>query len=86
MEMHDTALVAVPPNWAIIVLVLNLFVPGLGTIVAGCVAKGDPAINNIFVGLLQLVLTPFFLLGWFWALVLSIQIIGKSKPKPQPVV
>ena len=36
MDMHDTALVEVSPKMAKAVLAMNIIVPGLGTIVAGC--------------------------------------------------
>ena len=80
--MHETALVEVSPRVAKAVLVMNILVPGLGTIVAGYSARGDSFINNIIVGLLQMVLTPFFLVGWFWSLILGLQIYHKSHNKP----
>ena len=78
MDMHDMALVEVSPCMAKAVLAFNILVPGLGTIMAGCAAKGDPLINNFIVGLLQMVLTPFFLVGWFWSLIIGLQIYHKS--------
>ena len=52
MEMHEMALVKVSRDQATVVLVLNIVLPGVGTILAGCLAKGDAAINNVIVGLL----------------------------------
>ena len=87
MDMHETALVSIPQRWARTVLVANIIVPGLGTIIAGVLVKGDPLINNVIVGLLQLVLTPFFLVGWIWSIILGIQLYKKSNDQietPQP--
>ena len=72
MEMHEMATVKIGNRWATVVVALNIFLPGIGTMLAGCLARGDPAINNIIVGLLQIVLTPFFLVGWFWSLILAL--------------
>ena len=56
-----------------------MLVPGSGTILVGFRAKkAEVLINNIIVGLLQLVLTPFFMIGWFWSLILALQIYYKS--------
>ena len=78
MEMHEMSLVKIGNRWATLVLVLNILLPGIGTMIAGCLAGGDSAINNIIVGLLQIVLTPFFLVGWFWSLILGLQIYSLS--------
>ena len=52
MEMHEMATVTISNRWATAVLVLNILLPGIGTILAGCIAGGDPAINNVILGLL----------------------------------
>ena len=73
MEMHEKSLiVGIHKKWALVVLILNIIIPGLGTIISGCVARGDHMFNNTIVGLLQLTLTPFFLLGWFWSISLGL--------------
>ncbi|CAN8066343.1 unnamed protein product [Agarophyton chilense] len=51
---------------ATIVIIVNLFAPGVGTIVAGCI--GTHGGTAICVGLLQLLLFPV-LIGWIWALI-----------------
>ena len=79
MDMHEAALVQVPQQWGRAVLIANILIPGTGTIIAGCFAKGDPLINNIIVGLLQLVMTPFFLVGWIWSIILGYQLYNKSR-------
>lgn len=61
---------------ALIVLVINLFFPGIGTIVAG-VQGNMPLIGR---GIAQLLLT-IVIVGWIWALVNSIQGLSNAKWK-----
>jgi hypothetical protein len=64
---------------AIIVLVVNLFFPGIGTIVAGVLGKQ----KLIGRGVAQFLLVFAFGAGWVWALVTSIQVlINASKATP----
>ena len=84
MDMHEMALVAVEPKTAKRALILNICLPGAGTILVGYETKGDVLINNIIVGLLQLVLTPFFLVGWTWSFILALQIYHKSHTENMP--
>ena len=66
--------------------------PGSGTILAGFnnannllnvelskKNKWEIVANNIIVGLLQLILTPFFLIGFAWSLILGLEIWSKSR-------
>lgn len=58
---------------ALIVLLINLFVPGVGTIAAGIM--GDkPLIGR---GIAQLVLA-LIIVGWIWALITSLQTLQNS--------
>eukprot|EP01080_Neovahlkampfia_damariscottae_P007063 gene7063-11226_t len=62
----------VKPPHHITCFVLNIFLPGIGTILSGILAtdrKNDCWIN-ILMGLCQLVTAPF-LIGWIWAVVWS---------------
>jgi ABC-type transport system involved in multi-copper enzyme maturation permease subunit len=63
-------------NMAIVVLIVNLFFPGIGTIVAGVVGE-KPLIGR---GIAQLLLS-IILVGWIWALVTSIQVMQNAKGK-----
>ena len=86
MEMHEMANVKVKSQVAKYVLILNIVLPGTGTILAGLNQdKKEVLVNNIIVGLLQLVLAPFFLVGWVWSLVLALQIYFKSREYTQEV-
>lgn len=58
---------------ALVVLVVNLFFPGIGTIVAGVVGKH----KMIGRGIAQLLLS-IILIGWIWALVTSIQCLTNA--------
>lgn len=58
---------------AILVLVVNLIAPGIGTIVAGVLGE-KPLIGR---GIAQLVLS-FILIGWIWAIVTSVQVLQNA--------
>lgn len=58
---------------ALVVLVVNLVFPGIGTIVAGVVGKH----KMIGRGIAQLLLSIIFI-GWIWALVTSIQCLTNA--------
>ena len=78
MEMHERSLVKLDNRDAKIVLALNVLLVGTGTIYAGIKVKGEVMINNVILGLIQMALTPFFLIGWFWSLILGLQIYHLS--------
>ena len=46
------AVVKIPQEYGVFVLVLNILIPGLGSVFAGFIAEGNPAFNNVIVGLL----------------------------------
>jgi len=58
---------------ALVVLVVNLFFPGIGTIIAGVVGE-KPLIGR---GIAQLLLT-IIVVGWIWALVTSVQCLQNA--------
>jgi len=60
-------------NHSLVVLLVNLFFPGIGTIVAG-VLGGMKLIGR---GIAQLILS-LIIVGWIWALVTSIQCLSNS--------
>ena len=80
MEMHERSIVKVESNMGIIILLLNIFFSGAGTIVAGVLTGGTfQVINNIIVGFLQLLLLPYCLLGWIWSVYTGYLIYKKAK-------
>jgi len=72
---------------AIVLLFINIFVPGIGTMIVGCIAGGN---TNCFawfcIGFLQLFLTPIFLIGWIWAIITGVQLLQRSGQNNQVVV
>lgn len=79
MEMHGLAIVKLEPYQGLCCFILNILFSGIGTMLAGFLSGGDNIINNLLVGLLQIVLVPFFLVGWFWSIYLGYCIYDKSK-------
>ena len=62
-------------------LILNIIIPGLGTIVAA-IAAGSPA-RQIIVGILQFpIISAFF--GYFWAIYWSCRMIEYAKNSINP--
>src|SRR5688572_20431783 len=60
---------------ALLCLVINVFAPGLGTIVSGVI--GDrPLIGR---GIAQFLLTFALLAGWIWAIVTGFQLVQNAK-------
>lgn len=68
----DTPVVAM--DRALICLVINILVPGIGTIVAG-VLGNKPQIGK---GIAQLVLT-IVIVGWIWGVVTGVQLLQNAK-------
>ncbi|XP_069142050.1 protein stum-like [Argopecten irradians] len=77
---HTIAMAALPKPVAVVCCVSNFAFPGLGTLMTGfalccCDRHGvrncsDVCANctaNVVIGLLQILLTPIFLLGWLWS-------------------
>lgn len=61
---------------ALLCLVINIFVPGIGTIVAG-VMGNKPLIGR---GIAQLLLA-FIFVGWIWAIVSGVQFVQNASWK-----
>lgn len=59
---------------ALICLVVNIFVPGIGTIVAGVLGE-KPLIGR---GIAQLLLS-LIIVGWIWAIVTGVQLLQNAK-------
>ena len=63
----------VEKNMGIVTLVVNIFFPGIGTIVAGVVGN-KPMIGR---GIAQLLLA-IILVGWIWAIVTGVQVLQNA--------
>jgi hypothetical protein len=64
------------PALAVILLVVNIFLPGLGTMILGCL-NNECNWNHIVVGLLQLLLAGL-IVGWIWSIWWGILLVQKS--------
>lgn len=62
---------------AVIVLIINIFFPGIGTILMGCAGNVNSG-GWICVGICQLILT-LFIVGWIWGIVTGLMCIKYSK-------
>ena len=72
-------LVQVNSPWGLVLLLLNIFIPGLGTIINSCM--GDKwHVTTFIVGLLQMLFASF-LLGWIWSIWWGILILSNERPK-----
>ena len=72
----DTAINRTSPGMAYACLCLNIFFPGVGTMVNSCM--GPFTGIGFLYGLIQLF---FFwtLVGWVWAILYGVEIVRKSK-------
>jgi hypothetical protein len=62
---------------ALIILILNILFPGIGTIVMGC----QPGVNSgswICIGILQMFLT-LFIIGWIWSIITGIICLSNAR-------
>ena len=62
---------------AVLCLVLNIFVPGFGTIINAYQSHHQRG-TGVCYGILQL-LTAAFLVGWIWSIVYGVNIVHKSR-------
>ncbi|CAD5115550.1 DgyrCDS4514 [Dimorphilus gyrociliatus] len=78
-----------PLSVAVICLILNIIIPGLGTLLEAvclcCFTKNfSPKekifgfFTNVFIGLLQMALVPLLCIGWIWSILWGVALIGAS--------
>ncbi|TNV75128.1 hypothetical protein FGO68_gene1981 [Halteria grandinella] len=60
---------------AITCLVLNVFFPGVGTLVNACL--GERVAAGLLYGLLQILMAPL-LIGWIWSIIYGVRIVEVS--------
>ncbi|KAI9206608.1 uncharacterized protein BJ171DRAFT_496325 [Polychytrium aggregatum] len=73
MAIGDVPLV--PPSTAVLVAFVNIFAPGIGTLILGFSRNNS---DVVLTGILQLLAT-FLVFGWIWAIVWSWFLYTKSK-------
>ena len=70
-------IVKVDDSWGIVLLIVNIFFPGIGTIINSLM--GDKVhVTTLIVGILQLVLAGF-IIGWIWSIWWGVLIYQKSR-------
>mmetsp|Transcript_41923 Transcript_41923/g.30776 ORF Transcript_41923/g.30776 Transcript_41923/m.30776 type:complete len:94 (+) Transcript_41923:37-318(+) len=72
----DHAIAKTDQTVALICLILNIFWPGLGTII-NAIYHEQPC-EGIVYGILQM-LTCIFIVGWIWSIVYGCKILDKSR-------
>ncbi len=81
VEKSDTIAVNQYPilstSIAIVILLVNVFFPGIGTMIIGCVSGQNVGLW-ICIGLLQILLA-WIIIGWVWAIFTGIMILSASK-------
>jgi len=65
------------PGTAMVILILNIFFPGIGTMVCGCVGRNANPCGWFMIGFLQIILI-FCLIGWIWSIITGIQVMHRS--------
>eukprot|EP00043_Microstomoeca_roanoka_P002703 m.39879 g.39879 ORF g.39879 m.39879 type:complete len:224 (+) comp11664_c0_seq1:408-1079(+) len=85
------------PCTAVTLCIINFILPGFGTMIAGCLAlcgAANPGSGtdsaattfccNLWIGFLQLLTVPFFLLGWIWSIFWGFLFIAQSAAWDNP--
>jgi len=76
-EMHKKSIVKLEAQQGMIVFIVNIIWPGVGTMYAGFLNK-DALMNNVIVGFLQMFLCCI-LVGYFWSVYTGYLIYCESK-------
>ena len=50
--MINKSMPKVPKPWGIIIFIINILLPGVGTMIAACVSDGPVEMNAIIVGII----------------------------------
>lgn len=58
----------IDPDWAYACFLLNVLLPGTGTMVSAAVAKEKCRCDTVLVGIGQLLTCPLLLFGWIWSI------------------
>lgn len=75
-KTHHDALVKVSKGLSIVVFLLNIFFPGVGTLVA-CLLAGKVA-EGVVCFLMMWLMCFVFFVGWLWSIVHGFLILQKS--------
>ena len=74
-----------PVSWPCLVLLCDILVPGLGTMLQSyCYERGCWNCGTFMVGVLQLITTPIFFIGWIWSIWHGCKVHAVSTEAPPP--
>ncbi len=74
------------PTMGLIILILNILWPGLGTMIVGCVGRNVNCCSWFWIGMAQGVLAGC-IIGWVWSILSGLQIYGvASQPRVAAVI
>jgi len=77
MRQCSEAIVKVPEPWGLVIFIMDIFLPGVGTIFSSCF--GEPVNTTaLCYGILQLA-TCWLLIGWLWSIYHGWRVYEKSK-------
>jgi uncharacterized membrane protein len=71
LKMHNDAIAKVDKHFAIAIMLLNLVLPGSGTVALGVFGPPDFK-NNLLLGLIMFVLSVVAI-GWIWSIIFGIK-------------
>ena len=75
----DTDVPKVEQNYSTCCLILNIFLPGVGTVAA--YYRDSSNKNQILIGILQIIFW-FMIVGWIWSIYWGCLIYDKANPDP----
>jgi hypothetical protein len=64
---------------AVLLLIVNIFLPGIGTLIIACI-NGKVHVEQIAVGILQFI-TAGIIIGWIWSIWWGILFVQKSNSR-----
>jgi len=62
-------------TWGLVIFIIDIILPGIGTLIAGCVGNHP---KSFIIGILQLILACL-LIGWIWSIIWGYLIWKRSK-------
>ena len=73
----EKSVVKCPEPWPLVFLILNIILPGWGTMMSSYCDKEGLNTDALIIGFLQF-LTAFIIIGWIWSIVWGVRIWTKS--------
>ena len=75
-KLQEESVVVVPSPFHIILFIVNIFLPGWGTMISSCCSSNFNPLALI-VGVIQFITAPI-LIGWVWSIIWGWLIFKKS--------